>query len=318
MKEYCDRLVLCCSVINTKMDFRILLPFFSIWILSQVLLCESLAPQTYFRNCLDSNNRTFCNSYHCYSLHHDQDLRHLDSLRCEQTSDCLNSETGFVCVHYANGKGYCECPIKFAYNATSCHCQRAKPCPYDNESICHGGMRCADQKCTCGDLSRTLFEPLGRFCVLPSDENDVIVTAEQQQSEKTFMIVLCVVGAFVCLAILAIVVYAVTENVTCAKGDYECEDEKQDGTEEHIAAWDMPSLDYLSEEQTMKYLKRHHHNNDAYLDDEDDLNHEVSPTPSGSGGSLPESDQVHSKKEHINMGFVHEDAIRRTSESHDV
>ena len=25
----------------------------------------------------------------------------------------------------------------------------------------------------------------------------------------------------------------------------------------HVAAWDLPSLDYLSEEQTLKYLRKH-------------------------------------------------------------
>ncbi len=101
-----------------------------------------------------------------------------------------------------------------------------------------------------------------------------------------------IIAAFLLLAVAAIVIYVVTERcakqnsnasdsstvssrsppvVACCsfadcfdRGEYECDDERNsrevtDANGEHVAAWELPSLDYLSEEQTMKYLRTHHH-----------------------------------------------------------
>ena len=74
--------------------------------------------------------------------------------------------------------GFCECPRGEAFNATSCRCQPADPCPteeavarpataWDGGVSCFNGMHCLDPDCSCDDLRETLFEPAGRFCVAP-------------------------------------------------------------------------------------------------------------------------------------------------------
>lgn len=108
---------------------------------------------------------------------------------------------------------------------------------------------------------------------------------------------------------IAIGIYLVTEKFTCKKGDYECEDQKgssphSTGGETHVAAWDLPSLDYLSEEQTMKYLKRHHRDSNG------DLEVEESRSPSQGSSSLPESERQPINSHHINRAYVSEDDLQ--------
>ncbi len=111
-----------------------------------------------------------------------------------------------------------------------------------------------------------------------------------------YVVVGAIIAAFLFLAVIAIAAYVVTERCSksrnsnnpgappgsspppvvaccslssfdcCDRGEYECDEpprpseKAQNGgsNASHVAAWELPSLDYLSEEQTMKYLRTHH------------------------------------------------------------
>ena len=137
-------------------------------------------------------------------------------------------------------------------------------------------------------------------------------------------IAVVIIAVCICIAVLAVGGYVISEDFTCNRGDYKCDDQKicaapapgaaRDG-ETHVAAWDLPSLDYLSEEQTMKYLKNARR--DLHRDDnsEEDSNG-TSPSPSG---SLPECEQTsgsggnRARYERVNRAFVHDEMNRKTS-----
>ena len=132
-------------------------------------------------------------------------------------------------------------------------------------------------------------------------------------------IVVVIIAVCICIAVLAVGGYVISEDFTCNRGDYKCDDQKicappasggeQEGGETHVAAWDLPSLDYLSEEQTMKYLKNARHM--PREDSEEDSS--TSPSPSG---SLPECEQTSSNRgryERVNRAFVHDEMNRKTS-----
>jgi len=152
-----------------------------------------------------------------------------------------------------------------------------------------------------------------------------------------FTAVAVILFVFVALAAAAVVIYllVVQRFACCDRGEYECDgvqsvkarDDDEDD-EDHVAAWDLPSLDYLSEEQTMKYLRRHREDQQQHRRDEQagedaevirvaDVDR-PSPTSSSSSsshgvGSLPESDRDaaqankrSSGSASVNRAFVHE------------
>jgi hypothetical protein len=59
----------------------------------------------------------------------------------------------------------------------------------------------------------------------------------------------------------------------------------------HVAAWDLPSLDYLSEEQTLKYLRKHEEEmlrrQRSYDTSMTGSTAPSTTSPSPGGGSLP-------------------------------
>lgn len=303
----------------------------------------------FLRTCLDRSHPAHepnCNSYQCYVRTHSLDLRQLDRMLCSRNSDCsvTGSNSGMVCVSYGGSAAFCECPMHSAFNATSCGCQKASICPREagarpanaggRRVACHNGMACADGSCSCSDLSESLFEPQSRLCVLPrsveaiASENAASEAAAAGGASSTSSMTVVLVILFLCvvLAAIAVGVYVMTENMTCARGEYECDDPKERMAHEaasmglesrsrskvpegqtvlsrdaHVAAWDLPSLDYLSEEQTMKYLRRHHKNledGSSTSTSDSEVRHEGdSPVPSS--GSLPESE----RQQHVNRAF---------------
>ena len=66
----------------------------------------------------------------------------------------------------------------------------------------------------------------------------------------------------------------------------------------HVAAWDLPSLDYLSEEQTLKYLKKHEEDIQRRERQQQQNNlaapssNSNSSSPSPGASSLPESERA--------------------------
>jgi hypothetical protein len=232
--------------------------------------------------CRAQNESTACTSYRCFAQSANLDLRTMDQLHCATDDDCLSSVTGLSCVKDKDLRSsFCECPHFSAFNMSSCACQQAKLClavvsetratpllgvTAGDSSGCYSGMACVDQKCSCGDLRRTLFEPLGRFCVLPGGPGDV-AGGDALGSDSTgrgFLIALCVIGSLVALAVLAIAAYMLIGGLACSKGDYECDSPSAKQFEQsnlarsqsHVAAWNLPSLDYLSEEHTLKYIRQ--------------------------------------------------------------
>ncbi len=93
----------------------------------------------------------------------------------------------------------------------------------------------------------------------------------------------------------------------------------------HIAAWDLPSLDYLSEEQTMKYLKKHEEEllkrQHSYEASTASVGSSAATTPSPSG-SLPESERPQPQprtSKYENKAFSGStDELRSTVEPKDV
>ena len=139
-------------------------------------------------------------------------------------------------------------------------------------------------------------------------------------STDTMFIVVVIVAVCICIAVLAVGGYVISEDFTCNRGDYKCDDHKvcaapasgsEPEGETHVAAWDLPSLDYLSEEQTMKYLKNAR-GQISREDSEEDSG--SSPSPSG---SLPECEQSSSsgrpRYDLVNRAYVHDEMIRKTS-----
>ena len=83
-------------------------------------------------------------------------------------------------------------------------------------------MLCSDRQCSCRDLTRTLFEIHGHFCVVPKPKSalDAQSSNDQQQQQQQFysnynrnrgfFIALCLIGAFVSLAVIAVLIYVLS------------------------------------------------------------------------------------------------------------
>jgi len=299
-------------------------------------------------------NRQNCTDYSCLArASYWSDLRHLELLSCHSLADCHHMDTGFVCSRSGSSKrGFCECPRGAAFNATSCQCQKAELCPRESPKpalignrggpSCHNGMHCRDSDCSCSDLTTTLYEASGRFCVLPWDSATSPLTAQDPGSaHHALVVVMVILGIGIGIALLAICVYIATDSVTCDRGDYECEASEHEVVDKesgwvtkvakkrvigdsgsrsdrrsqkgesdgnsnmtkHVAAWDLPSLDYLSEEQTLKYLRKHEEdvhrreesqqlNNNQNNNNNSAASTSNSSSPSPGASSLPESERA--------------------------
>ena len=102
-------------------------------------------------------------------------------------------------------------------------------------------------------------------------------------------------------------------------------DSSQDGGERHVAAWDLPSLDYLSEEQTLKYLRNHerritHHQHHQHQPDIPSTSDSSSTSAGEAASSLPESDSRDLNNRGMeNRAFVvDDDAIQKSAESEEL
>jgi len=175
-------------------------------------------------------------------------LEQVQMVECVEDKDCRTENTGMECVH-----GRCDCPPYQALNLTSCSCQGTAQCPLERregEEECteHNGRKCEDKYCSCyssTDYSTLLVDPSSLFCMLPGDR--IAMTARGSGAGSLGLAVLGALLGFVSVVVGAVLVVMVYKHCVCQKGDYACEN-PEDIPEEHIAAWDHPSLDYINRE----------------------------------------------------------------------
>lgn len=187
---------------------------------------------------------TTCRGEEGNTLH----LEQLQQVECVEDTDCRTEDTGMDCV-----KGRCDCPPYKAFNLTSCSCQATARCSLESkeggeECTEHNGRRCEDRYCSCyasTDYAALLVDPSSLFCLVPGEEVEVVTRGSGAGS-----LGLAVLGAllgFVSVVVGAVLVVMLYKHCVCQKGDYACEN-AEDIPEEHIAAWDHPSLDYVNRE----------------------------------------------------------------------
>ena len=190
-------------------------------------------------------------------------LEQLQVVECEENSDCRAEDTGMECV-----KGRCDCPPLLAFNVTSCSCQQAARCTHqqeeEEEENCpeHNGRKCEDRYCSCYssiDYATLLVDPSSLFCLLPSDQIYPVPSRGSGAGSLGLAVLGALIG-FVCVVAGAALVmgaykhcvcqkvgdtwYRIRFNRICSQGVYQC-DAPADIPEDHIAAWDHPSLDYI-------------------------------------------------------------------------
>lgn len=180
-------------------------------------------------------------------------LEQLQRQECVEDADCSPDHTQMTCT-----RGRCDCPPYTALNLTSCSCQQASLCltpalissETDNMTECteHNGRRCEDPYCSCfssPDFRSLLVDPTSLFCVLPAGPEDLLLGAGANS------IGLAVLGAligFLAVVLVAVFIVATYKNCVCERGDYKCDAPDGDIPEHHIAAWDHPSMDYVSKD----------------------------------------------------------------------
>ena len=138
-------------------------------------------------------------------------------------------------------------------------------------------MKCMDQKCSCSNFEKVLFEPHGQFCVEKKTTNTVnqFPVTHTQTSDSGFLTAIIILAAVVSIGLLAFCVYLSSHSIRdglCDRGQYICDEDSKEKSAKarrsdagqprkqdkmvHVAAWELPGLDVLTEEQTMKYLHR--------------------------------------------------------------
>jgi len=170
-------------------------------------------------------------------------LHELQRVQCAEDNDCRIKDTSMQCV-----QGRCDCPFYHAFNVSSCSCQPAAFCPPELEDCTeHNGRRCEDNYCSCfssPNFSSLLVDPSSLFCVLPGGEDSLVLHGSSGASSLGLAVLGALLG-FVCVVVVAVLVVMAYKHCVCEKGDYVCE-APENIPEEHIAAWDHPSLDYIN------------------------------------------------------------------------
>jgi len=195
--------------------------------------CVALAELGYGLQCIG----TMCKGEEGASMN----LAQLQAVKCDSDSDCMPENTGMQCM-----QGRCDCPYLHALNLTTCSCQQAERCMQEESCPQHNGRKCEDNYCSCYsslDYSMLLLDPGSLFCLLPS-ETPYIVPSGSSGAGSLGLAVLGALLGFICVVVGAVLVVVAYKNCVCEKGDYVC-DAPANIPEEHIAAWDHPSLDYI-------------------------------------------------------------------------
>lgn len=193
-------------------------------------------------------------------------------------------------------------------------------------------MKCSDRFCSCKSLETKLMEPHSQFCVEASSANATanrkaaaLADASSAGSGLTTMLVIICLISVVILVLVTLMLLQVCQGL-CDRGQYVCDEAKAAGgeqrppareetTDSHVAAWDLPGLDYLSEEQTMKYLNRGQPSPPVNTSTPnqgqplrriggtqhiDQAGSSSGSSPSPSGTSLPESDRFEGAHDVVN------------------
>lgn len=212
-----------------------------------------------------------CTTYKCFALEaaSARDLRHLQSLECGRDTDCLTESTRMICRQFEGFSGrklsLCDCPKGQAYNPLSCKCELAQPC-YESP-YCLNGKRCGERFCQCDSFVNKLIDPHSQMCVEKLNATDIAGSGRSATTGggaefTTAVVFLCLIS-IVLVVLVGIMLSQGPLQGFCDQGQYVCDDVKvtptnrnTTNTDNHVAAWELPGLDYLSEEQTMKYLNR--------------------------------------------------------------
>jgi len=247
-----------------------------------------------------------CRTYQCLRHNAELNLEKLRYLKCIDDNDCGTDISQMICTNYTRSSltKYCSCPPGYAYNTNECKCMPAEICCTNSDS-CLKGLKCQDSQCSCNNLeTNVLYEIHGGFCVEARKTNcglDIFGAAFSQSSTKDTaeVVVLSVLVAILILGLISLTIYIYTlrnEDLHfCAMGDYVCDhDNISPGNrpnQPHVAAWDAPGMDFLSEEQTLKYLNRSNSIEVTKSPSTATTAELVDEAPSPSG-SLPECEQI--------------------------
>jgi len=218
-----------------------------------------------------------------------------------------NEISAMICSNHsissANSK-YCSCPQGYAYSTVECRCKPAELC-WSSEDYCHKGMKCSEKRCSCHNLDNLLYEIHGGFCVeqrtthFGIDHLTSALDSEESLPSGPEVVIVSILAALVILGLIAIGLYILSVKRKdidfCARGDYVCDNDTltpgNRANQPHVAAWDAPGMDFLSEEQTLKYLNRSNSIEVATKSPSVATTAELvdeAPSPSG---SLPECEQ---------------------------
>jgi len=252
-------------------------------------------------------NKAPCRSYKCLKQSDSLDLEKLRDFTCVTASDCANEISAMICSNHsissANSK-YCSCPPGYAYSTVECRCKPAELC-WSSEDYCHKGMKCSENRCSCHNLDNLLYEIHGGFCVeqrtthFGIDHLTSALDSEESLPSGPEVVIVSILAALVILGLIAIGLYILSVKRKdidfCARGDYVCDNDTltpgNRANQPHVAAWDAPGMDFLSEEQTLKYLNRSNSIEVATKSPSVATTAELvdeAPSPSG---SLPECEQ---------------------------
>lgn len=253
-----------------------------------------------------------CRTYKCLRQSDTLDLEKLSDFKCFDDNDCANDLSGMVCTNYSNLQSsvkYCNCPPGYAYNTNDCKCEPAELC-WSNTDTCHKGMKCQDEKCSCKNLEsigRILYEIHGGFCVQPRSTHfginhyagAKVGLSPNDTKDQAEIVIVAILAAILILGLISLAIYVFSlkrkDIDFCARGDYVCDsDTISPGNRQnqpHVAAWDAPGMDFLSEEQTLKYLNRSNSIEVTKSPSTATTAELVDEAPSPSG-SLPECEQV--------------------------
>ena len=138
-------------------------------------------------------------------------------------------------------------------------------------------MKCSDAHCSCSNFERVLFEPHGQFCVEKKTTDTMNQLPSKQTSDGGFLTAIIILAAVASIFVIGLCVYLSSQSLKDGffdRGQYICDENSKEKTAKsrktdaghprnqdkvvHVAAWDLPGLDVLTEEQTMKYLHREH------------------------------------------------------------
>jgi hypothetical protein len=140
-------------------------------------------------------------------------------------------------------------------------------------------MKCTDAKCSCTNFEKVLLEPHAQFCVEKKTTNRMnhFPFTQTQSSDGGFFTAIIILAAVASVFVIGLCIYLSSQSLKNGffdRGQYVCDENSKEKsaksrktdagqpriqeTPVHVAAWDLPGLDVLTEEETMKYLHREH------------------------------------------------------------